>query len=219
MMKKIYTLAAMLLGLMGLLSACISAEDTEIALSDQDPDNLVYNCDRQTVVLRIDCNRSWKASTSEDWIEIKEASGKAGSSQKLAMTLSSNTTTAYRSAEITIAAGKKTLVLTLTQAPEIIYFVNEKFEEVTRIKQQYVSDVTYKNGILTVVENDEPLNTELSGVAFGATYDKIGQILRIPMFGRDTLEVNFTQLSTIKSGSYNSETGDIDLVLANDEVV
>ncbi len=98
-------------------------------------------------------------------------------------------------------------------------FVNEKFEEVTRIKQQYVSDVTYKNGILTVVENDEPLSTELSGVAFGATYDKIGQVLRIPMFGRDTLEVNFTQLSTIKSGQYNSETGDIDLVLANDEVV
>lgn len=135
MMKKIYTLAAMLLGLMGLLSACISAEDTEIALSDQDPDNLVYNCDRQTVVLRIDCNRSWKASASEDWIEIKEASGKAGSSQKLAMTLSSNTTTAYRSAEVTIAAGKKTLVLTLTQAPEIIYFVNEKFDVYNLIEE------------------------------------------------------------------------------------
>ena len=129
LMKKICTFAAALLAMISLMCLMCSCQggDTELSLVEGDPDNLVYTCEHQTVELQIDSNRSWKASCSEDWLEMGESSGKAGEGQLLSFTLTENKEYSYRNAQVTLKAGGQELVLTIVQEPRIYYYLNEDF--------------------------------------------------------------------------------------------
>lgn len=95
-------------------------------------------------------------------------------------------------------------------------YVNAKIASVTGLQGEYVENVSYSNGNLTVVKDGTSTTTQLAGVAHNVTYNTQTQVLSIPMFGSSNdLEISFTQLSTISGGSYNPETQNIELVLAN----
>ena len=95
-------------------------------------------------------------------------------------------------------------------------YVNAKIASVTGLQGEYVENVSYSNGNLTVVKDGTQTTTQLAGVAHNVTYNTQTQVLSIPMFGSSNdLEISFTQLSTISGGSYNSETQNIELTLAN----
>ena len=99
-------------------------------------------------------------------------------------------------------------------------YVNAKIESITGVQGGYVQDVTYSNGVLSVVKNSTETTTQLSGVAHDVTYDAKTQVLSIPMFGSSSnLEISFTKLSTISGGSYNAETQNLELTLANGTTV
>lgn len=103
-------------------------DDVELALTSEDPAQLVYTCERQTVRLKMDCNRSWKASCSEEWIEIDTSKGSEGDAQNFIFILYANPNYSYRTGEIVIKAGDRDLVLTVTQEPEIKYCIKENFD-------------------------------------------------------------------------------------------
>ena len=95
-------------------------------------------------------------------------------------------------------------------------YVNAKIASATGLQGEYVENVSYSNGNLTVVKDGASTTTQLAGVAHNVTYNTQTQVLSIPMFGSSNdLEISFTQLSTISGGSYNPETQNIELVLAN----
>lgn len=99
-------------------------------------------------------------------------------------------------------------------------YVNAKIAEVTGVTDGYVENVSYSNGNLTVVKNGSGTTTQLTGVAHNCTYDAQTQTLTIPMFGSDqALTINFSQLSAISGGQYNSETKEIELTLGNGNTV
>lgn len=126
MMKKIYTIAALLLAIMSLMCSC-QGKDIEISIVDKDPDNLVYNFEHQRVKLYVNSNRSWTASCSEEWLELGDKSGKAGEGGLLSFSLTENTAYSYRYAQVTLKAGGQELVLKIVQEPKIHYYVKEDF--------------------------------------------------------------------------------------------
>lgn len=104
-----------------------SLENTELALTDPDQAEVTYTCDKQYADITFDCNRSWKASTAADWIDIETAKGSSGEALTLKLRLSANKGYAYRTEEVTISAGKAVLAVKVTQEPEIVYLLNENF--------------------------------------------------------------------------------------------
>jgi len=63
-----------------------------------------------------------------------------------------------------------------------------------------VSDVTYNNGTLTVVKSSGGIETTLSHVAHDVSYDVATQTLTVPMFGDESLSINFAQISSVSGG-------------------
>lgn len=98
-------------------------------------------------------------------------------------------------------------------------YVTSKIAAITGTAEGWVESVTYSNGVLTVVNSSAGHETTLSGVAHDATYDAQNQKLTIPMFGQDALEINFSRLSAVSGGVYNPDTQNIELTLANGNVV
>ena len=82
-----------------------------------------------------------------------------------------------------------------------------------------MSNVTYNNGTLTVVKNNGGADTTLSHVAHDVSYDVATQTLTVPMFGDESLSINFAQISSVAGGQYNPETSNIELVLGNGNIV
>lgn len=129
-MKKFITYFAAVMGAVLALCACQPmGDDVVLELVADDPSALLYTCDHQTVKLKMDCNRSWKASCSEDWMEIETAKGSEGDDQLFKFILYANPDYTYRTGEIVIKAGDRSLVLTVTQEPEIIYMIKENFDD------------------------------------------------------------------------------------------
>ena len=126
-MKRIFVFMA---ALVFALCACQPmGDDITLALVNADPDALLYTYERQTVKLKMDCNRSWKASCSEEWIALEETRGSEGEAQVFIFVLSSNPDYTYRTGTIVITAGDRDLVLTVTQEPEIKYYLKENFDD------------------------------------------------------------------------------------------
>ena len=150
-MKRGFKYFFLILGLALSLCACQpSGDDIILELVNKDPSNLLYTFDHQKVSLEMDCNRSWKASCSEEWIEIETVKGSDGEDQKFTFVLSSNSGYIYRTGEIVIKAGDRDLVLTVTQEPEIRYFIKENFN----VPNLYVEQ-KLPSGWLTVdIDND-----------------------------------------------------------------
>ena len=111
------------------LCACQpSGDDIVLELIKEDPNALLYTFEHQKVNLGLACNRSWRASCYEDWIELETVKGSDGEGQWFTFTLASNPEYSYRTGEIVIKAGDKDLVLTVTQEPDFWYLVKENFD-------------------------------------------------------------------------------------------
>ena len=125
MMKKhlLYIVAAA-----ALLCACNpTGDDIELALTNPDQAEIKSSCDARNIWIDFDCNRSWKASATEDWIEIDPEKGPRGEGQSLKLKLAANGTYQYRTAEVTIEAGDRNLVVKVTQEPILKYYIQENF--------------------------------------------------------------------------------------------
>lgn len=120
---------AYMAALMLALCACQPmGDDIVLQLTTEDPETLLYTNERQVVKVYLDCNRSWTASCSEDWIELETTKGEEGEAQDFRFVLIANKRYSYRTGEIVIKAGDRDLVLTVTQEPEIMYCVKENFD-------------------------------------------------------------------------------------------
>lgn len=98
-------------------------------------------------------------------------------------------------------------------------YVQAKIEAVEGKKGLYVSDVTYKDGVISVSKNDEPVNTTLTGVVHAPTYDPDTRTIRMPVFGGDELTITLGKDLVVKSGVYNVETQEIELTITTGEVI
>jgi len=125
-MKKLIYVFLML----AFLCACEPmGDDVELALVDAAQQECKCTCDHQTIRVAFDCNRSWKASSPQDWIELEPEKGEAGQGQYLAVGVAANTSLQYRSAEVSITAGDRVLTFSVTQEPVLTYLVKENFND------------------------------------------------------------------------------------------
>lgn len=128
-MNKIYSFATMLMGALAMLCGCQpSLEDTVLELTDPDSEAYVYSFDRQEGDIQINCNRTWKASCSEPWLELEITKGSSGDGQWIDFMLAKNDGYQYREAVVTVTAGKAVLEIVVHQAPKMVYCLNENFD-------------------------------------------------------------------------------------------
>lgn len=98
-------------------------------------------------------------------------------------------------------------------------YVQAKIEAVEQQKGLYVTDVTYKDGVISVAKNDEPVTTTLTGVVHAPTYDPETRTIKMPVFGGDELTITLGKDLVVKSGTYNTETHEIELTITTGEVI
>lgn len=98
-------------------------------------------------------------------------------------------------------------------------YVQSKIEEVEGIKGKFVTDVTYKDGVISVAKGDAPVATTLTGVVHAPTYDAETRTIKMPVFGGDELTISLGKDLVVKSGTYNAETHDIELTITTGEVI
>lgn len=98
-------------------------------------------------------------------------------------------------------------------------YVQAKIEAVTGGKGLFVTDVTYKDGVLSVKKGDEPITTTLSGVVHEPTYEAETRTIRLPVFGGDELVIALGKDAFVSSGSYNAKKKTIDLILTSGDPV
>lgn len=104
-------------------------DDVELVLADAAQEECKCTCARQTIKVAFDCNRSWKASCAEEWIELNPVKGSSGQGQYLAVTVAENKALQYRSARVDITAGDKVLAFTVIQEPVLTYLIRENFND------------------------------------------------------------------------------------------
>ena len=127
-MNKIYSFAMMLMVALVMLCACQpSLEDTVLELTNPESEES-YTYERQEGWFKFNCNRTWKASCSEPWLELETTRGSAGDGQWVDFMLARNEGYHYREAVVTITAGKAVLEVVVRQAPNIVYYLNENFD-------------------------------------------------------------------------------------------
>ena len=141
-------LAAALSLLMGLVCSCNpSLENTTLELSVGSADDVLeYTFDRQTASIRINCNRTWKAVSSQPWLVVETPHGSAADNQAVQFRLYANPGYAYRQAALTITAGKASMVLNVNQAPDIVYLINENFDRPNLFVELEVPEGWYGDG-------------------------------------------------------------------------
>lgn len=98
-------------------------------------------------------------------------------------------------------------------------YVNAKIEGVTGGKGLFVTDVTYKDGVLSVAKGDTPVTTTLGGVVHDATYDAETRTITLPVFGGDALTINLGKDLVVKSGIYDSKSQEIQLTITSGDVI
>lgn len=98
-------------------------------------------------------------------------------------------------------------------------YVQAKIEAVEQKKGLYVTDVTYKDGVISVAKNDEPVTTTLTGVVHAPTYDAETRTIKMPVFGGDELTIALGKDLVVKSGVYNTKTHEIELTITTGEVI
>lgn len=125
-MKKLFAFLAVLI--LALCACQPSGEDIELARDDASDSPLLYNYERQTARVAFTCNRTWKASSPDEWIELDASKGSAGEGQKLKFYLTENPSYEYRTGSITITAGSSVLELQVIQEPKIVYLLQENFK-------------------------------------------------------------------------------------------
>lgn len=98
-------------------------------------------------------------------------------------------------------------------------YVQSKIEEVEGIKGKFVTDVTYKDGVISVAKGDAPVATTLTGVVHAPTYDAETRTIKMPVFGGDELTISLGKDLVVKSGQYNTETHNIELTITTGEII
>ena len=158
-MNKIYSFATILMGALAMLCSCQpSLEDTVLELTDPEEEAYVYTCDRQAGYVQINCNRSWKASCSEPWLELETTKGSAGDGQWIDFMVAKNDGYQYRDAVVTVTAGKAVLEIVVHQAPKIVYCLNENFDS---------TDLLYEASLPEGWSGDENAALDVDGDGFG----------------------------------------------------
>ena len=128
-MKRIFSFAIIMVGMLALACSCVPREeDTTLELVNGSEETMEFNHFRQTASFNINSSLSWKAVSSQDWLVIETAKGSNGEGVPVKFILSNNPDYGYRTAEITVTAGRATLVVTVVQEPEIRYIINENFD-------------------------------------------------------------------------------------------
>lgn len=98
-------------------------------------------------------------------------------------------------------------------------YVNAKIEAVEGVKGKFVTDVTYKDGVISVAKGDTPVSTTLTGVVHAPTYDAETRTIKMPVFGGDELTISLGKDLVVKSGVYNDKTHEIELTITTGEVI
>lgn len=98
-------------------------------------------------------------------------------------------------------------------------YVDAKIAEVEGIQGKFVTDVTYKNGVIGVAKGGDPINTTLTGVVHEPTYDAETRTIKLPVFGGDELTIALGKDMVVKSGKYNDKTQEIELTITTGEVI
>lgn len=107
-----------------LLGACSPDDDTTGPTPKPDPDkvtisttNLTAEADGGTGTLNFTTNKTWKASSDQNWCKLDKTSGNAGNIT-INLTFESNPTEEERTAQITITAGAASSQATVKQAKQ-----------------------------------------------------------------------------------------------------
>ena len=98
-------------------------------------------------------------------------------------------------------------------------YVDAKIANVVGMEGKFVTDVTYKDGELSVAKNGTPVKTTLTGVVHAPTYDAMTRTIKMPVFGGDELTINLGKDMVVTSGAYNAKTNEIELTISTGEVV
>ena len=98
-------------------------------------------------------------------------------------------------------------------------YVNAKIAASEGKEGHFVTDVTYKDGVLSVSKNGDPSPTTLTGVVHAPTYDPETRTIKMPVFGGDELSITLGKDLVVKSGVYNTETKNIELTITTGEVI
>ena len=83
----------------------------------------------------------------------------------------------------------------------------------------FVTDVSYKSGVLSVAKGDAPVTTTLTGVVHDATYDAETRTISLPVFGGDALTINLGKDLVVTSGKYDAKTKEIQLTITSGDVI
>ena len=98
-------------------------------------------------------------------------------------------------------------------------YVNDKIAGVVGGKGVFVTDVSYKSGVLSVAKGDAPITTTLTGVVHDATYDAETRTISLPVFGGDALTINLGKDLVVTSGKYDAKTKEIQLTITSGDVI
>lgn len=98
-------------------------------------------------------------------------------------------------------------------------YVQAKITESEGKEGHFVTDVTYKDGVLSVSKNGAAIPTTLTGVVHAPTYDAETRTIKMPVFGGDELTIALGKDLVVKSGVYNADTHDIELTITTGEVI
>lgn len=108
---------------------------------------------------------------------------------------------------------------TLPTAKAVAEYVNSKIAAVEGKEGLFVTDVSYSAGVLSVSKNGEAVTTTMTGVAHDPSYEAATRTITIPVYGGENLVIALGKDAFVQSGSYNSETKSIDLVLTSGDPV
>ncbi len=98
-------------------------------------------------------------------------------------------------------------------------YVNAKIEGVVGGKGVFVTDVSYKDGVISVAKGDTPVATTLGGVVHDATYDAETRTITLPVFGGDALTINLGKDLVVQSGKYDAKAQEIQLTITSGDVI
>lgn len=98
-------------------------------------------------------------------------------------------------------------------------YVQSKIEAVTGGKGLFVTDVSYKSGVLSVAKGDAPVTTTLTGVVHDAAYDADTRTITLPVFGGDALTINLGKDLVVTSGKYDAKAQEIQLTITSGDVI
>ena len=98
-------------------------------------------------------------------------------------------------------------------------YVNAKVAAVAGDQKNFVSDVTYAAGKMTVTKDGKATETVLTGVVHEPTYEAETRTIKLPVFGGDELVINLGKDLVVESGKYDAKAQEIQLTLTSGDVV